>query len=752
VADHDVRAAARARLDAPADELPPFWADLVAQGWTGLHVPEHLGGQGFGLAETAVVLEELGRAVAPGPYLPTVVASAVVVAVGPPPALEGLLGDLAAGIRLGAVGGGGSLARDREGRVSGGGGLVLGGALADVLLLAVGDDLAVVEPTAAGLRLEPCDGLDPTRRLVAVHADGVAVADDRLLGGAAAAAVRIGRALAAAEAAGGARACTEAAVEYAKARVQFGRPIGSFQAVKHHCADMLVDSERAAAAAWDAARTADAAPTPGPGPTPGAARAAGAPRTAGEVRSVDAAPAAGASRTAGEAGAGGAGDAVGSLTAAVAAVIALPAFRRCAERNIQVHGGIGYTWEHDAHLYLRRAAQLAALFGADRDAPADLLDLLAAGTDAGVSVDLPPEAEAFRAEAAAFRRRHDALPPGERRTALIESGYAMPHWPPPWGRGAGPVEQIVIEEELAGVEHPALGIGAWIVLTLIQHGTPDQVERWVRPSLAGELSWCQLFSEPDAGSDAAAIRTRATRVDGGWLLNGQKVWTSGAERANRGLATVRTDPDAPKHAGVTVVAVDMHAPGVTVRPLREITGETLFNEVFLDDVFVADDDVVGAVNQGWTVARATLGNERVSIGANTGSMGSLVAGDLLPLAARWAPGDAGVAREVAALVADERAMALLNLRQVTRAIVGGPPGVEGNVTKLLSAEHAQRVSGLALRIAGPAAVAGGSDLAARTTRSYLFARCLTIAGGTSEIVRNLIAERILGLPRDPLAR
>jgi alkylation response protein AidB-like acyl-CoA dehydrogenase len=583
----------------------------------------------------------------------------------------------------------------------------LGGAGADVVLVPVGDDLVVVEAGSAGLALEPAEGLDPTRRLATVRWTGSAPTGDRIPGGRAVA-LRLGRLLAAAEAVGVAAAATEAAVAYAKVREQFGRPIGSFPAVKHHCAEMLVHTELAVAATWDAARAAD------------------------------------------RAGASPSAEAEAALAAAVAAAQALPAARRGAERSIQVHGGIGYTWEHDAHLLLRRAAALDAVFGAEDAVLDDVARLRADGVGAGLAVELPPEAGAFRSEARAFRQRHDALPPGERRAALIESGYLVPHWPTPWGRGAGAVEQLVIDEELHGVQSHDLGIGAWVVLTLVQCGTPDQVERWVRPSLDGDLVWCQLFSEPDAGSDAAAIQTRATRVEGGWLVNGQKVWTSGAQHSNRGLATVRTDPEAPKHAGVTTVAVDMRAPGVTVRPLREITGEALFNEVFLDDVFVPDDDVVGEVGQGWAVARATLGNERVSIGGNVGGvLGTVAAEDLAELAARHGTDDVDARRAVARLLAEARAMAMLNLRHVTRSIVGAGPGPEGNVAKLLSAEHAQRVAGLAVRLCGPAAVDGSEP---KVARSYLFTRCLTIAGGTSEIVRNVIAERILGLPRDPLAR
>ena len=198
----------------------------------------------------------------------------------------------------------------------------------------------------------------------------------------------------------------------------------------------------------------------------------------------------------------------------------------------------------------------------------------------------------------------------------------VPHWPAPWGRAAGAVEQIVIDEELraAGVKVPGLGITGWNIMTVNQYATPDQVERWVFKTLMGEYVWCQLFSEPDAGSDAAAVKTRGTRVEGGWKVNGQKVWTSGAQYCHLGLATVRTDPDAPKHAGITTMVIDMHAPGVEVRPLRQITGNADFNEVFFNDVFVPDDDVVGVPNDGWTVARSTLGNERVSIGGRTGGL------------------------------------------------------------------------------------------------------------------------------------
>jgi 3-oxochol-4-en-24-oyl-CoA dehydrogenase len=492
---HDARGAARVLLDAGDDALPPFWDELVGLGWLGLHLPEEHGGSGFGLLELALVLEELGRAVAPGPFLPTACASAVVALTGDDEQRRRLLPHLASGERLAAIGLHRPLRRDADGRLAGEAGAVVGAGLTHQLLLAAGDDLVVVDAADPAVTVVPLANLDPTRRAASVTVRGAAIGDRDVLTGARPVAVAVTRLLAAAEAVGGARACVEMATDYAKVREQFGRTIGTFQAVKHHCANMLVAAELATAAVWDAART-----------PPG-------------------------------------GDEL-ALASAIAATEALPAFLRNAETNVQVHGGIAYTWEHDAHLLLRRAAALAAAVGGD-EAAGDVGRLVAGGARHRASIELPPEAESIRAEVRALAERLRVLPPEDQRRELVDTGYVQPHWPKPYGRAAGAVEQLVIDEELAGIERPNYGIGTWIILTLIQHGTEDQVERWVRPSLDGELVWCQLFSEPEAGSDAAGVRTRATRTDGGWLVTGQKVWTSGAMECNRGFATVRTNPDAP---------------------------------------------------------------------------------------------------------------------------------------------------------------------------------------------------------------
>jgi alkylation response protein AidB-like acyl-CoA dehydrogenase len=701
LAKHDARGAARALLEAEQEALPPFWGDLAGLGWLGLHLPEAVGGSGYGLSELVVVVEELGRSVAPGPFVPTVVASAVIEAAGS----DELKAKWLAGLANGSVCGGIALTSDvtvSGGKAAGTAPAVVGGGLANVLVLPVGDDAIVVDASDAAVTVRVPKNLDPTRRCAQVTLDGAGV---EVLPGGRRLLVDLGRLLVAAEAVGVATECTAQAAAYAKARVQFGRPIATFQAVKHHCANMAVASELATAAVWDAARAAE---------------------EGGEQL---------------------------TYAAAVAAALAVAAGDECANLNTQVHGGIAITWEHDAHLYMRRATALEAVVDAE-EAAREVTDLVRRGVRRVRTIDLPPEAEPMRDEVQAFAAKVQGLDDAAQREALIESGYVMPHWPKPWGRDAGAVEQLVIEQEFktAGVTRPQYSITGWVILTLIQHATEDQVARWVLPALRQEVIWCQLFSEPDAGSDAAGVKTRGTRVDGGWLVNGQKVWTSGAHHASFGLATIRTDPEAPKHKGITTMVIDMHADGVEVRPLKMTTGQSEFNEVFFNDVFVPDDDVVGPVNSGWTVARATLGNESVSIGGGQGGGGagwgtaaeSLISGlDAHPERL------AGGAGRIGRYVAQNDALADLNMRSAHRAVAGGGPGPEGNVAKLVLSELGHEGAAMRVALGGPdSAYAEGDGLL--TSFSVLMHRGMSIAGGTSEIKRNQIGERILGLPRDPL--
>jgi alkylation response protein AidB-like acyl-CoA dehydrogenase len=707
--------AAREALEAGGAARPKFWSELADLGWLGLHVAEDYEGSGYGLPELAVVIEEMGRVCAPGPFLPTVVASALVSAIGSAEQKRQLLPGLTDGSVTAGLGLWGSL-RWTDGPASaltGEAGPVVGAHGASILLLAVGADVVLVDAAGEGLQATSATPeeasrqaapeaasrrpvpVDPTRPAVAMTCTSLPPLPGGLLRGGRSRAQRILGVLGAAEASGAAAACTEMASAYAKVRQAFGRQIGQFQAVKHHCANMFVASELAAAAAWDAARAEHL-------------------------------------------------DDGGPFAEAAGTAVALDALASCARLNIQVHGGIGYTWEHDAHLYLRRSAALDAMLGGAHGSRVKLAELAASGRRRAATVELPPEAQGLRSEVRDFRDSYLSTPAGERHRLLVESGYLFPHWPKPWGLAAGPVEQLVIDEELSDVDRAGgLGPNAWILPimlpTLITHGTGEQKQRWIRPSLSGELVWCQLFSEPDAGSDLAALRTSARKVEGGWLVTGSKVWTSTARSANIGFALVRTDSDAPRHAGITCMAIDMHAPGVELRPLRDLGGGEVFYQEFLDEVFVPDTDVIGEVNQGWLVARSTLGNERTSLGEWVNGID-----DLLAAVARDGELDRTVAAPAGELIARAHVLQLVNLRQAMSAIAGRRSAIDGNVTKLAAAEHEQHLADFLLQHAGPAALtaAGPAD-------RVLFDRRLTIAGGTSEIVRNTIAERLLGLPRDP---
>ena len=692
---------------------------LASQGLLGLHLPETAGGQGYGIPELAVAVEELGRALVPGAFLPTVLASAVLAASAAADAagaaesgLSGQLSGLADGTLTGAVALGAGLRATAAGTgetagvtIDGTCCMVLGGPVADLVILpaARGDDEIWVVADAAGLTITPVDSLDLSRPAGQVSAEQLVLPAGRVLTGLRPGLVMsLAAALLAAEACGIAGWAVATAAAYAKIRHQFGRPIGQFQAVKHRCAWMLTAAEQAAAAAWDAARALQDA---GPGDAAGA-----------------------------------------DLAAAVAALVAPDAAVTCAHECIQVLGGVGYTWEHDAHLYYRRALSLRALLGGSGGWAQRVAGLALDGAHRPARIDLPPEAAPLRSQVRAELAAIAAARPADRNGRLAEGGWVTPHLPRPWGRAAGPLEQLVIAEEMrsAGLRAPGLAIGAWVVPALVQYGSPEQQERFLPPTLRGELVWCQLFSEPGAGSDLAGLSTRAERAEGGWRLTGQKIWTSLAKQAAWAICVARTDPDEPRHDGISYFLVDMASPGVQVRPLREMTGDSLFNEVFLDDVFVPDNLVVGGVNQGWRVARTTLANERVSLSQSwTFGCGN----PELIEAVRGAGAAAGpaVLERAGRLLAEGHAIDLLGMRVTLKQLSGTEPGATGSVRKLLGMRHAQRVAEECWSLTGPDGALGG----ARWSRAVLFTRALTIGGGTTDIQLNIIGERILGLPRDP---
>ncbi|MFJ5552306.1 acyl-CoA dehydrogenase family protein [Streptomyces sp. NPDC093225] len=708
----------RKLLDAPPPAVgtrPAYWDAMAAQGLLAPHL------EGGTLLDLAVVVEEAARGTLPGPYLANALASALLARAG----ADDLAGELAAGGRIGAVAlGPGTLtavpgADGASYVLDGSAPPVLGAGEADLVLLAAesgAQGRLWFAVDADGLRVRTHESADPTRPTAEVRAEGLVVPAGRRLAVDSALVRDLACTLFAADACGTAARALHTAAEYAKVREQFGQPIGRFQGIKHLCADMLVRVEQARALAWDAARAAD----------------------------EDAAGAGAGAETAAEEGA-----AAGprGLVAALAAATALDAAYSCAKDCIQILGGIGFTWEHDAHLNLRRALVARQLLGAGDGHRLRAVRLAAAGARRELRLELPAEAAEYRARARVALADVRGLGPAEARRALAPTGYAAPHLPPPYGLGAGPVEQLAVQQEMAasGVRISDLGIATWVVPSLLAYGTGAQLDRFLLPTLRGDLSWCQLFSEPGAGSDLASLRTRAERTAAGWRINGQKVWTSSAQSADFGILLARTDPQAPKHKGLTYFIVDMRAgagAGIDVRPLKEITGEALFNEVYFDDLLLPADAVVGEVDGGWRVARNTLGNERVHMADQMAFDTGLEA-----LISRSAALDDTYRLRIGALAAEAHALACIGLRTTLQQVSGLEPGAGASVRKLVQTPHQQRTAELALELLGPAgAVREGAG--ERAVHGMLMSRCLTIAGGTTQVQLNVVAERILGLPRD----
>ncbi|SEF57508.1 acyl-CoA dehydrogenase [Thermomonospora echinospora] len=337
---------------------------------------------------------------------------------------------------------------------------------------------------------------------------------------------------------------------------------------------------------------------------------------------------------------------------------------------------------------------------------------------------------------------------------LHEGGWAGISWPKPFGgHGGTPAEEAVFAEEAAAhdVSTGPLLIGlAMVGPTLMRHGTPEQRAEHLPPLLRGERVWCQLYSEPEAGSDLAALRTRAVLDGDTWVVNGQKVWTSSARVADWAILLARTDPDVPKHQGITYFLVDMRTPGIEVRPLRQMNGSYHFNEVFLDDVRIPAGHVVGEVGGGWKVAHTTLASERAMIGGGGGAK----AGALLALArAHGRDTDPLVRQRLAEVHTLDEILRILGLRMRAALNRGRPPGPEGSIMKLLVARRAHRAAELGLAIEGAGGLLTGQDApgGGDWQQQLLSAQGLRIGGGTDSIQRNAIAERILGLPRDRAA-
>ena len=627
----------------PAEPAASYLTEVAGLGVFSIAVPGEAGGAGGTLTDLAAALEQLAVALVPGPVMPTVLAGLLFTAAGataPLPALAA--GQLTVAVALTAGPLTGTRAADGTLRVTGRAGPVLGAGTTSHLLLGcateAGDAWFWIAADHPGVTVAARRPVDFSRSLADVTLTGAAVPAAQILTGLEGARVRdLAATVYAAEAAGVAAWCSGTAADYAKARRQFGRPIGEFQAVKHLCATMACRAERAAALAWDAARA--------PSARRGARRAPAGRR--GRRR----------------AGAG----------------------RRGGQRQ-GLHPG---PRRHRLHLGTRRPPVPAPRAGAARPARRQ------------------------RPLARPCRRTGGRRPPSKGGPG----GWVPPKggpggWVPPGGRGG-----------LGGIVPPetTLPSAPGRVPRSRSTAPAPSANAFSHPPATGRITWCQLFSEPEAGSDLAGLRTRAVRADGGWRLTGQKVWTSLARQADWAIGLARTDPDVPKHQGLTYFLVDMHAPGIDIRPLREITGRTMFNEVFLDDVFVPDDCVLGAPGDGWRIAMSTLAAERVAIG--TGQ-------------------DEAVQRLLAAAVPDYAERAGLHVATGMSVALLGERGAHPAIRKLIGTGHRQAVAETVLELLGPDGAAEGE-----ASYEFLLTRCLSIAGGTTQILLNQVAERVLGLPR-----
>ncbi|HVE92949.1 MAG TPA: acyl-CoA dehydrogenase family protein [Actinomycetota bacterium] len=344
---------------------------------------------------------------------------------------------------------------------------------------------------------------------------------------------------------------------------------------------------------------------------------------------------------------------------------------------------------------------------------------------------------------------------------MHDAGWATITWPPEYGgRGATPMQAYIFSQEMSRYDVPSgvyvIGLGM-IGPTIMVHGSDEQKRRFLPPMRDGSEIWCQLWSEPNAGSDVASLQTRAERDPGGgdWILNGQKVWTTGAQYSKWGLIIARTDPDTPKHRGISAFIVDMTEPGVTVRPLRQMTGGSTFNEVFFDDVKVPAGQLVGDVNDGWRVALTTLMNERFAIGVG-GARGATLQ-PLFKLArktdlnGRPASEDPQIRQDLARVAIHARLLSLTGYRALTKVSKGGIPGPEGSAMKLVGTRLATEVSELGTRILGLSSLLMEQDAPdkGQWAMAFLGAPGIHLAGGTDEIMRNIIGERVLGLPKEP---
>ncbi|MGB7506403.1 MAG: acyl-CoA dehydrogenase family protein, partial [Mycobacterium sp.] len=633
-----------------------------------------------------------------------------------------LLGRLAEGASAAVVGPGGNRLRaTRSGTgwtVRGESPAILGICSAQVILVAANADHGTVwfalEPSHPGVGIEVLNSTDKTTDVGVLRLSDYVCESDSLLNG-----IDDERAhcltvaLTASAASGAIRWCVDAVTDHLRTREQFGKPIGTFQALQHQAAMLLVNSELATSSAWDAVRSAS------------------------EVVSQN------------------------RIAAAGAALMAVAPAPDLVLDTLTMFGAIGFTWEHDLHLYWRKATSLAASIG-PTPRFARTLGGLTCSESRNVAVKLGDvdaefrrgvaavldEAQTLRNDRPGRQGDYENLASGPQRTLLAEAGLIAPHWPRPWGVNATQLQQLILDEEFAArpeLVRPSLGIAEWILPTLISSAPEHIRQKFIPPTQRGELGWCQLFSEPGAGSDLASLTTRATKVDGGWLVNGHKIWTSSAHTADYGAMLARTDPDVAKHRGIGYFIVDMRAAGIELQPIRQATGEAHFNEVFLTDVFVPDELLLGGPTDGWSLAIATMAQERVAI---SGYVNFDRASILRRLANQEGPEQESALSALGAADAYANAIKVLAVREVIRLLDGQMAGPASSIAKVAMNVMLRRTFKATLELTAPAAlVEDPMPPVPAIIEPYFHLPAELIGGGTKEIQLNIIAQMILGLPR-----
>jgi alkylation response protein AidB-like acyl-CoA dehydrogenase len=745
----------RATITCGAGWNEGIWRALAELGVLGAGIPEALGGVGLGPMEVGIIAHEIGRAVAPVPFFSSIcLAAEALMIAGTPDQKQRWLPKLASGEVVGtlawtegATAPSSTLieARLADGRLNGVKTPVADTAVAQIcIVVAMADGkpaLALVEMEQAGVLSTPLKSIDELRHHARLTFTDARAEPMDSVDGADALRKLLERATVfeAFEQVGGAESALHMARDYTLQRYIFGRQLASYQAIKHALAHIFAKLELATCNALYAAQAlADAR-----------------------------------------------GDS--AAAAAAARIGATQVYELIARENLQFHGGIGFTWDANCHFHYRRARLLALNIGSVEFWSDRLIEELEGDHDARPSEARPARAEdPDSAEDAEYRARARAWvadaatslppkPPGTRESEAgaerakqwfalkFAAGYSMIAYPKEFG-GAGGTrrqQQIFTQEEIrAGLDMQAGGMSAGQSLAALRsHGTPEQRRKWETLTYSGQIYWCQLFSEPAAGSDLAAVRTRAERRGDKWIVNGQKVWTSVGHLADFGILLARTDPDVPKHHGLSFFIIDMHQPGVTIRPIRQINGESEFTETFFVDAEIPDENRLGEVGQGWAVAMAVLAAERTTtkgIGEGARRASATSARSLIELA-RKARRDHGsaidsalVRTKIAGFHVEAQGIKNFTLRLQQQLASGERNPVNLPVIKLTATNRVQQVQAFLMDIHEAGGVVDEVDRPQGEDRfmEYLTSASSRIAGGADQVLLNQLAERALGMPGD----